>query len=251
MAKTDHFLITCEHGGNRIPSRYRHLFAGSEALLRTHRGYDAGALALARALAGALAAPLFVATTSRLLVDLNRSIGHPRLYSEATRAAPVSVRCEILERYYLPYRSKVEADVAEAVARGSRVIHVASHSFTPALDGTVRNADVGLLYDPARPGEAELCCRWQAQLKAFTPSLKVRRNYPYAGKSDGFTAYLRRRFPAEAYIGIELEINQKLILNGGRRWRAVRGRVISALREALTGDWPPAFPQAPPARRAG
>lgn len=227
-------MITCEHGGNRIPSRYRYLFAGFEALLQTHRGYDAGALAVARELARTLAAPLFVAVTSRLLVDLNRSIGHPRLYSEAVRGAPARVRREILESCYLPYRNEVEADVAAAVARGSRVIHVASHSFTPVLDGAVRNADVGLLYDPARPGEAELCRRWQARLGALAPGLRVRRNYPYAGKSDGFTAYLRRRFPAEVYIGVELEINQKLI-TGGRRWRAARGRVISALREALAG----------------
>jgi predicted N-formylglutamate amidohydrolase len=234
MAKTDHFLITCEHGGNRIPSRYRHLFAGSEALLQTHRGYDAGALALARGLARALAAPLFVSTTSRLLVDLNRSIGHPRLYSEATRDAPATVRSKILESYYLPYRNKVEADIAEAIARGSRVIHVASHSFTPELDGAVRNADIGLLYDPARPGEVELCRRWQAQLRALAPELKVRRNYPYAGKSDGLTVYLRRRFPAEAYVGIELEINQKHVFNDGRHWRAFRGWVIEALHRAVT-----------------
>lgn len=234
MAKPDHYLITCEHGGNRIPPRYRHLFAGFEALLQSHRGHDPGALAMARGLAKALSAPLFVSTTSRLLVDLNRSIGHPRLYSEATRDAPAWVRGEILESYYLPYRNRVEADIATAVAHGSRVIHVASHSFTPELDGAVRNADIGLLYDPARPGEVDLCRRWQAQLRVLSPELKVRRNYPYAGKSDGLTAYLRRRFPAEAYVGIELEINQKHVFNGGRRWRAFRGRVIEALRQAVT-----------------
>ena len=234
MAKTDHFLITCEHGGNRIPSRYQSLFAGFEELLQTHRGYDAGALALARELARALVAPLFVSTTSRLLVDLNRSIGHPRLYSEATRDAPATVRGEILEGYYLPHRNRVEADIAKAVARGCRVIHIASHSFTPEIDGAVRDADIGLLYDPARSGEAELCRRWQAQLKVCVPELKVRRNYPYAGKSDGLTAYLRRRFPAEVYIGIELEINQKYVLSGGRRWRAFRERVIESLCQAIT-----------------
>lgn len=234
MARPDHILITCEHGGNRIPSRYRHLFAGFEALLQTHRGYDAGALALARELASALAAPLFVSTTSRLLVDLNRSIGHPRLYSEATRGAPARVRSEILERYYRPHRNKVEADIAAAIARGNRVIHVASHSFTPVIDGAMRNADIGLLYDPARSGEVELCRRWQAQLQVLAPNLKVRRNYPYAGKSDGLAAYLRRRFPAEVYIGIELEINQQHVISGSRHWRAFRGWVIEALRQAVT-----------------
>jgi predicted N-formylglutamate amidohydrolase len=99
----------------------------------------------------------------------------------------------------------------------------------------VRNADIGLLYDPARRGEAELCRRWQARLRASAPELKVRRNYPYAGKSDGFTTYLRRRFPAKVYVGIELEINQKHVFNGRRPWRAFRGRVIEALRQAMTG----------------
>jgi len=233
MAKTDCFLISCEHGGNRIPSRYRHLFAGFEALLQTHRGYDAGALTLARDLAGVLAAPLSVSTTSRLLIDLNRSIGHPRLYSDATRGAPASVRREILENYYLPYRNKLEADIAAALACGKRVIHVSSHSFTPELGGVVRNADVGLLFDPARPGEVALCRSWQAQIRALAPALAVRRNYPYTGKSDGFTAYLRRCFPAEVYVGIELEINQKHVFKGGRHWRALRGQVIEALCQTI------------------
>ena len=235
MAGSNHYLITCEHGGNRIPPCYGSLFAAFEALLQTHRGYDPGALVLARELAKALAAPLFVSTTSRLLIDLNRSIGHPRLYSEATRAAPPAVRREILEKYYLPYRNEVEAAIAEAVVHGSRVIHLSSHSFTPALDGAIRHADIGLLYDPARHGEADLCCRWQTALKALAPGLKVRRNYPYAGTSDGFTAYLRRRFPADVYIGIELEINQKHVYKERRQWHAIRSQVIAALCQAMAG----------------
>ncbi len=236
MAKPDHILITCEHGGNRIPPRYRHLFAGFEDLLQTHRGFDAGALVVAKELAAVLHAPLFASTTSRLLIDLNRSIGHPRLYSEATRAAPAALRRAILETHYLQYRDQVETKIAAAIARGRRVIHISSHSFTPVLDGNVRNADIGLLYDPARRGETGLCRRWQVQLKTLAPELIVRRNYPYTGKSDGFTAYLRRRFPAAAYLGIELELNQKHAVIGGRHWRALRGRVIEALRLALADN---------------
>ncbi len=232
MAHTDHILITCEHGGNRIPPRYRALFAGFEALLHSHRGYDPGALAVARKLAGVLDAPLFVSTTSRLLIDLNRSIAHPKLYSEATRDAPAAVRREILDRVYLPYRSAVEAQVAAAIARGSRVIHLASHSFTPELDGVVRNADIGLLYDPSSAGETELCRRWQARLKSQAPELKVRCNYPYTGRSDGFTAFLRRRFPSDLYVGIELEINQKHVVRGGRHWRVTQNIVVETFHAA-------------------
>ena len=145
---------------------------------------------------------------------------------------PTAVRRDILDRYYLPYRTAVEAHIAAAIAHGSRVIHLASHSFTPVLDGVVRNADIGLLYDPARAGEAELCRHWQVQLKAQAPELKVRRNYPYTGRSDGFTAFLRRRFPSDLYVGIELEINQKHVLPGGRRWLATQDRVVETFHAA-------------------
>jgi len=233
MAKTDYYVITCEHGGNRIPPRYRRLFQGQEALLQSHRGFDAGALAMARDLAHALNAPLFASTTSRLLIDLNRSPGHPRLYSDGTRTAPTKARQEILERYYLPYRNQAEAHIADGIAHGHRVIHISSHSFTPEFGGELRIADVGLLYDPGRAGEVALCRRWQTTLRALAPTLTVRRNSPYTGKSDGFTAYLRRHFPAASYIGIELEINQKHVLKGGRHWRSLRNVLISALRQAL------------------
>jgi len=66
---------------------------------------------------------------------------------------------------------------------GGRVIHVSCHSFTPELNGQVRNTDIGLLYHPARTKEVALCKRWKASLKACAPELKVRRNYPYAGRT--------------------------------------------------------------------
>ncbi|MCC2680754.1 MAG: N-formylglutamate amidohydrolase [Nitrosospira multiformis] len=233
MPTNIHFLISCEHGGNRIPPRYRPLFEGYEHLLHSHRGYDSGALGLAKKLAMALHSPLFAATTSRLLIDLNRSIGHPRLYSEATRNTPAALRQEILKNHYLPYRTWVEANIAEAIRSGLRVIHISSHSFTPELNGEVRNTDIGLLYDPSRHLEQELCTRWRACLAAHVPDLRVRRNYPYTGSANGFPTYLRRRFPANAYVGIELEVNQKHILKGGWRWHVLRSLLAGTLNEAV------------------
>ena len=228
----DSFLITCEHGGNRIPAPYRRLFRGRGALLDSHRGYDPGALAMARAFARAFRAPLVASTVSRLVIDLNRSLGHPQLFSAATRAAPAAVREEIVARCYDPYRAQVERLVGQAVSRGRRVIHISSHSFTPVLEGKVRRADVGLLYHPARPAEVGLCARWKAALAALAPELRVRRNYPNAGKGDGLTSYLRLRFAQGAYLGIELEINQSIVLAAGRRWTALRRVLVDTLRTA-------------------
>lgn len=226
------FLVSCEHGGNRIPSRYRALFRDHWPLLRTHRGVDFGALRLAREMAAALDAPLLACTVSRLLVDLNRSLHHRRLWSEASRQAPPEMREDILRRYYLPYRSRLEALAAQAIADRKRVVHISCHSFTPELNGVVRGADIGLLYDPSRAGERQLCRRWRAQLAVHAPAMRVRMNYPYAGTADGFTTYLRRRFADCDYAGIELEINQRHVLEGGPQWPALRAGLIAALRAA-------------------
>ena len=184
---------------------------------------------MAQELAAAFDGALVTSTVSRLLVDLNRSIGHPKLFSETTRHLPPPVREEILAQYYRPYREQVERLVAQAVADGQRVIHISSHSFTPELNGKVRNADVGLLYDPARHGEVELCARWRATLTERAPSLRVRRNYPYAGKGDGLTAYLRRRFAPNTYIGIELEVNQQIVQSDAGQWTALRTLLVDSL----------------------
>jgi predicted N-formylglutamate amidohydrolase len=232
-ALTDSLVVTCEHGGNRVPARYRGLFRGLQGALQTHAGYDLGALAMARELSAAFKAPLVAATVTRLLVDLNRSIGHPRLHGEAIRALSREARERILADHYQPYRMETEARIRQAISRGRRVIHVSSHSFTPELRGKVRAADVGLLYDPARKGEARLCARWKIALSQAFPQLRVRRNYPYDGTDDGFMPYLRRRFRPTAYVGVEIEINQAIVIGAPRRWAALRTAIIASLRAAL------------------
>lgn len=169
---------------------------------------------------------------SRLLIDLNRSMGHPQLYSVATRGVPANIQARIVSEYYQPYRVRVERLVRQAVSHGRRVIHISSHSFTPVFNGKMRNADVGLLYNPSQQGEFDLCARWKAALVARAPELRVRRNYPYAGKGDGLTSHLRSRFAQNAYIGIELEVNQRIVFDAGRRWTVLRRVLIESLRTA-------------------
>ena len=232
----DFLVVTCEHGGNRVPPRYRRLFVRHREALQTHRGYDIGALLLAKELAAAFKAPLVASTTTRLVVDLNRSIGHPRLHSEAIRTLPPAERDSILRNHYRPYRTEAEALIRKAIARGRRVIHVSSHSFTPELNGKVRTADVGLLYDPARVGELQLSARWKALLARALPWARIRRNYPYAGSDDGFMPYLRGRFRPADYIGVEIEVNQAHAVGAPRRFKALRAAVIGSLRAALTSE---------------
>lgn len=202
-------VLTCEHAGNEIPPQLSALFKGSEEVLDSHRGYDPGALDLFRSLQKFASFDKYH-PFSRLLVEPNRSLHHPQLFSEFTRALPAEIKKEILESFYFPYRNAIEGKISEYIAAGQKVFHLSIHSFTPQLGEEVRDADIGLLFDPARKEEKKLCTSIKRELLGQNSKLKVRFNYPYLGKADGFTTYLRKQF-LKNYAGIEFEINQKFV----------------------------------------
>lgn len=224
-------VLTCEHGGNRIPRPWQALFRGQRPRLDSHQGYDRGALECARVLARRLRAPLVYADISRLLIDLNRSPHHRGLYSDITRRLPPQERRTILERHYAPHRRRVEQLIDRHIRSGRRVLHVAVHSFTPILEGKVRDADIALLYDPGRRLESALCRGWRHALRS-DGEFTVRSNYPYRGVSDGLTRHLRTRFPTARYAGVELEINQRL-LGRKRTVDSLQTLLASTLRDLL------------------
>ena len=200
-------IISCEHGGNQIPEQYKHLFVGGKKALNSHRGYDPGALDLYMELKS-LADFSEKNEISRLLVEVNRSLGHPALFSEFTKNLDQIEKEKIISRYYLPYRNDIEQNIKEFIDSEEEVFHLSIHSFTPVLNGEKRNADVGLLYDPSRKAEKEFCKNFKNNLKNKGQDLKIRFNYPYLGTADGFTTYLRKKFQKN-YIGVEIEVNQK------------------------------------------
>lgn len=237
MPRIDALYLTCEHGGNRIPARWRKLFSGHEGLLESHRGWDPGALTIARQMAKKLDAPIEFSTTSRLLVELNRSIGHPSLFSAITKPLPHAERERILAEHYFPYRARIEKEMAEimhSLSRRGALLHISVHTFTPVLNGEVRNTDIGLLYDPRREGEREFARQWRTALHRVAPELRVRLNYPYRGAADGFTTHLRKRFPASRYLGFELEINQAIATQTAGRLRKLENAISGSVSNAIS-----------------
>ncbi|MBA3014204.1 MAG: NUDIX hydrolase YfcD [Proteobacteria bacterium] len=204
-------VISCEHGGNIVPAPYTSLFIGQEEVLDSHRGSDLGALQVAEILASALRAPLFFTTTSRLLIDTNRSPSHKDLFSNFSRTLHPMERERVIQKHYLPHRELVNTVIGTALEQREQVIHLAIHSFTPVLGNTIRKTDLGLLYDSRRPKEQEVCHRWQHALTARRPDLCIHRNAPYRGASDGLATTLRKHHTQNNYLGIEVEINQKLL----------------------------------------
>jgi predicted N-formylglutamate amidohydrolase len=223
-------VVSCEHGGNRVPAEYAGLFAGAADVLDSHRGLDYGALEVAKAFGRRLGVEPFAATTTRLVVDLNRAPHHKNVFSEYTRRLTRDQRAAAMAAHYWPYRDAVVGRIDRAIAAGETVLHVSSHSFTPVLRGDVRKCDIGFLYDPARRGEVRFIEAWAAAIAAAAPGLTLRRNYPYRGTSDALVTHLRRRHSATRYAGVELEVNQKHV--GSARWRALVAMLATTLAAA-------------------
>lgn len=209
-------VVSVEHASCKVPRRLGTLGL-PPAWLESHHGWDPGAAIVGRRLARALGATLHLGRWSRLVADANRSSFHPRVVPRTTggRRIPAnhdlgrSERRERIARYWQPYREAVEADLDRVVAAHGRVLHISIHSFVERLGGRERCFEAGLLYNPARRLERAMADRLHRRLAAA--GYRVRRNQPYSGLEDGFCMRMRAERLPSAYLGMEIEINQRLI----------------------------------------
>ena len=234
---TEKIILSCEHGGNKVPKQFLGLFTGNRAVLNTHRAWDRGALVLAKAMSSSLSAPLVYSEITRLLVDLNRSLHNRHLFSEYIHRCDKQIINKLLDEIYFPYRQRIKSEIRNALKKNNSVIHFSIHSFTPELNGQTRNADIGLLYDPARTNERVLCKKLRLRLNSLAPYLKIRRNYPYRGNTDGLTTHLRQLFDTEKYSGIEIEINQKHVKSNNKSWLWLQRLLIDAIYTVLEDEY--------------
>lgn len=220
-------LISCEHAGNQVPEEWQHLFEGHKELLISHRGWDPGAGLIAEALAHAFCIPLYACQTTRVLVEANRSLGHPRLFSAVTKNLSAARKKQILDLYYYPYRWKLEQAAARLVSASPPLLHLAVHSFTPVLEGVTREVEIGILYDPKRGLEKQFSREWKRRLAPLLPDYRIRFNVPYQGIADGVPKAFRKNYTSKEYAGIEIEINQRLLAKKSERKKIIEALIIS------------------------
>lgn len=221
-------LITCEHATNHVSPEYATEFRGEREVLKTHRAWDPGAEVLARDLAALFEAPAFYGEVTRLLVDLNRRETTKQVFSEFTPGD----REELLTRYHRPWRANVLA-AAKSLAKRGPLLHVSCHSFTSVWDGEERRVDIGLLFDPRRKLEKATADAWQSALQVALPDMRIRRNNPYRGTSDGVTTWLRKELPHDRYAGFEIELNQKFSSQPALQWKHVRQALAASVTDVL------------------
>ena len=226
-------VLSCEHASEHVPAEWRESLGGDLRWLGTHRAFDPGAADLARFLARRLRAPVQLAPVSRLLVDPNRDEDHAGVFGPSVSQRPAAERSALIERYHRPYRDAVRARLRKALAglpTGGRLLHLSVHSFTPRLRGITRPCELGIMYDPGRSVESRLAEQWRRHFAELDARLRVRRNYPYVGKSIYFQPHLRAALRDRRYLALQIEVSQKLPRRQPERWARFQEALLEVLR---------------------
>ncbi|MGI4954518.1 MAG: N-formylglutamate amidohydrolase [Janthinobacterium lividum] len=228
------FLILCDHAGRVVPQRLGDLGVPAAEMDR-HIAYDIGCEAVSLQMSEALDAVLIRQTYSRLVIDCNRTPGHPTSVppvSDGTAVPgnvglpPEAIAARVRE-IFDPYQDAVAAELDRRAAAGQPAIVIGMHSFTPVYGGVTRPWQAGILHD--RDPEFGLALGEVLREAGFL----VGDNEPYTltDESD-YTIPVhaeRRRLPY-----VELEIRQDLIATatGQADWAAllVRSLPLAAAR---------------------
>ncbi len=226
-------LFLCDHASNHVPDDID--LGIDPALLDKHVAIDIGAAPLTRALAAALDAPAILATVSRLVIDLNREVGHGGLVPERSDGHTIFGNVDLdpaarIARFHRPYHATIKAEID----RWRPILIVAVHSFTPALEtgGEARPWEIGILSNRDRRA-ADIAVPLLAD-QGFT----VGDNQPYSGQV--LNATLNRHAEARGIASFTLEIRNDQIADGVgvARWAEILAPVIAIVRNRLAPEGP-------------
>ena len=180
-------VLTRDHASHAVPAALNGLGL-DPADLRRHIGWDAGAAELARRLSRRFDAPAVLSGYSRLVIDCNRSPGHPESILSESDGTPVpgnrGLTPEEAERraqaLFHPYHGAVAGVLDSIGSRGESPAYVALHTFTPNMNGMARPWHFGVLWDR----DARIARPLIEALRKRT-GLPIGDNEPYSGRDHG------------------------------------------------------------------
>jgi predicted N-formylglutamate amidohydrolase len=226
------YVLVCDHASARIPRALAALGLPEQERKR-HIAWDIGAAALARGLAAALDGWLILQNYSRLVIDCNRTLGHPSSIvthsedCEIPRNLALSAQqaAERAARIFEPYHARIRAELDARATKQQKAVLVFVHSFTPVFHGVSRPWHAGVLYHE----DTRLALPLLLALRR-EPGLVVGDNEPYAASPVGDYGLIehgeRRGLPY-----VELEVRQDL-LGDAPSQQAWAERLARLLRES-------------------
>ena len=179
-------LLICDHASNAVPAAL-HGLGLVERDLHRHIAYDIGAAEVTRLLARKLDAPGVLAGYSRLVIDTNRSLGHPESVIKESDGTVIPGNADLSEEdirlrteaCFWPYHRRIGSGIAGFALRGVRPAVIAIHAYTPVLGGVKRPWQVGVLWSDDSRIAAPLIEALNAR-----GGLVVGDNEPYSGRQQ-------------------------------------------------------------------
>jgi predicted N-formylglutamate amidohydrolase len=230
------FLLLADHAGQRVPAALDALGLPQHELDR-HIGWDIGIAGTTRELARRLDAWAIEQTYSRLLIDCNRPLASPTLIPETSDGTLVpgnaglteAQRQQRIDVIHTPYHARINAELDRRRDQGIPTLLVMMHSFTPAMNGSQRPWQAGVLYhQDTRFAHALL------RTLREEGDLVVGDNQPYSVSSTSDYA-VPMHGEARGLVHVELEIRQDLIADaaGQQAWAARLERIFRAMQSEL------------------
>jgi predicted N-formylglutamate amidohydrolase len=224
-------LAVCDHASNYVPD---HLNLGVDStFLNRHIAWDIGVAGVAHYLVDISGCAAFMATHSRLVVDLNRDatdIGVVPIASDGIdipgNRLNIAGRDARLDQYFHPYHAKLEA-----LLHAHRPLLILSiHSFTPQLQTEPlgqRPWEIGVLYNDHEIAAMHAIDCLRAK------GLIVGDQRPYSGKL--LNATMNRHAEAQNIPYVGVEIRQDLIGNcaGQERFACILADMAQYVAEKL------------------
>lgn len=221
-------VAVCDHASNQVPAGID--LGLSDADMARHIAWDIGAAGVVEELARAHGIPAFLASISRLVIDLHREEDSPGLIAQVSDGLVVpgnaaADRAARLEAFHRPYHRALGAWLAAA----DPALILSIHSFTPRLasGGPARPWEVGLLYNQddraARPAIAHL------RKRGFATG----DNQPYSGRLLNATMNRHAEAHGRPYLALEIRNDRISDAAGQRHWAGIVAQLAGEVRERL------------------
>ena len=227
-------LVVCDHASNHVPDEID--LGIDRRLLSQHIAYDIGVTGVATFLVELSGYAAFLATNSRLVVDLNR-------YPDDASAIPVTSdgieipgnrldaagRNERLARYFHPYRARL----AEFLRVHRPALILSIHSFTPRLESDPhghRPWEIGILYNEYETAANLAIERLEGE------GIVVGDQLPYSGKLLNATMNQHAEANEIPYVGIEIRQDLVETSEAQERFAAILGEMAQYVVEKLASE---------------
>jgi len=228
-------FISCEHASGTIPKKMGFFGVSKSELPEISNYIDFGADVLSRMLARAFSARCIIPKYSRMVINLNKPIGHPKLINDNCfgRRIPGNENIskegmsERVRKYYLPYHKRIRKEIELLRGRHRKVFYICVHTFFNK-PGKKWAMDIGILY---RYKKDSSFCRNIKKLLEEKTNFTVKYNQPYsAHKTAGYTM---NTYGKDRNIRcVEFEINDKH-MKGSKSIEKIGRLLIDVLNEAV------------------